>query len=115
MTILNENKDLYLDSVLGRMNDKTTGTETLLVEKKELQGIADYIDLIEEKLTQSRRELRIAEGDAEFYQMRLQRYEDNPICRLVMTIIDKAKALKAYFKNRQKIRYQFKLQVSEDE
>lgn len=119
MEIIN---NLELRGVVARMNDKATNKQTLLVERYEIERIADYIDLVEDRLQGARRENQLLRADFDFINGRLNQYEKNVFCRVCMVITDKCRALKRWIinayrihNNKPKIRYTFKLKVEGDE
>lgn len=101
-------------TVRATMLDKAEGKETLLVDGAEVRALVDYIDRLDKRMKDKERELRMAEDDLEFCNRQLKVYEENIICRFVMTIISKARQFKEWRRNRQRVRYQFTLQNTEE-
>lgn len=101
-------------TIRATMREKAEGKETMLVNANEVRALIDYIDRLDQRMKNKERELRIAEDDSRFLNEQLKSYEANPICRLVMTIISKARQFKEWRSNRKRIRYQFTLQNTEE-
>lgn len=101
-------------TVRSTMIERAEGKETLLVDGAEVRALVDYIDRLDKRMQDKERELRMAEDDLDFCNRQLKVYEENIICRLVMTVISKARQFKEWRRNRQRVKYQFKLQGTEE-
>lgn len=101
-------------TVRATMLDKARDQETLLVNGNEVRALIDYIERLDRKMQEKERELQATRDDLDYCNGQLKVYEENIICRMVMTVISKARKFKEWRRNRQKVRYQFKLQGTEE-
>ena len=90
--------------VRSRMINKKTGEETILVDKKEVDGLKEKVALLQNQLNGANAFMRAQEVEIESLEERIYEYESNIGCKAVLRITKFCKRCIQYIINKTRAR-----------
>lgn len=99
--------------VIGRMINKNTNTETLLVDKNDVMELKSEVIALKRKLMGADAFIKASEVDLARLQQRLNEYEGNIGCKIVLQITKLIKKAFQFLRNKLRKDYTFMNEVQD--